>query len=938
MTEFLNLLLPWKDTPNDQISDVFVYLIGVAFLILSVYFIVRTFLHRRLINRLEKAARKYDRPAQPNDRDELKEEFSDKGKFATAWQDFEDSLLTHRSSKNKVFVYKTDEASLFFSEERLLDQHLNLRFWNSVPALLVGVGILGTFVGLVWGLGPFSTINFEQTDAIQDAIKKLLSGVSTAFVTSVWGMLTSLLFTGLEKWRIGRVSRAIANLQRALDRLFTLTTPEEIAIRSEYEIAQQTKALKSFSTDLAGVIERATAEGRREILEGLNKAPEAFSIAMAEKLAPGLATLNIAKEEIVQELHNAPEALSGAMAEKLAPDLNALNTALTDLHNSLAEWHGQSTQGRQEILQELRNVPEVMNVLNTALTDLHNSLAEWHGQSTQGRQEILQELRNVPEVIGNTIAEKLAPSFNNLNTVVEELRRQKEESSTEAIEKLVEQFQTSLSGSAMAQMEALAETVGKASESLITLPEQLTRVMEGVQEQVQQTRNLLSQTSQEQAGQMKGMMDDMLKAFQNAVATQQGRLTETTEHVNDEMKQIAADIRNLLESAANQADEQLSRRIAEIEQTSAQSIQTLQTAITELQEAITSVAAKTGTETVEMINRLRGLLEATATRTDEQLAQQTTEMEKASAQSIQTLQATVTELQEAITSVAAKTSEESAAMIELLRESLESAATRTDEQLAKRTAEVEQASAQSIQALQTAITELQRSISLTASQTSAESEAMANRMRGLVEQSADRLDKVFQTGEQSVSTLLRQQGAQIQAVNAQIANSQDTLEKGREMLEAMGTSLTSVRQLIETINVLSARLMTGAAQLESAGKNLTQASDAFNEENEKYLSANRETIAELQHVLGQSRQLLNDFAQRFKTIDDGLKSIFAEIEKGLTTYSTTANESINTYLREFSAQLSSAATALAGSVQALNEVVDELTDTAERLTRRRGGR
>ena len=938
MTEFLNLLLPWKDTPNDQISDVFVYLIGIAFLILSVYFIVRTFLHRRLINRLEKAARKYDRPAQPNDRDELKEEFSDKGKFATAWQDFEDSLLTHRSSKNKVFVYKTDEASLFFSEERLLDQHLNLRFWNSVPALLVGVGILGTFVGLVWGLGPFSTINFEQTDAIQDAIKKLLSGVSTAFVTSVWGMLTSLLFTGLEKWRIGRVSRAIANLQRALDRLFTLTTQQEIAIRSEYEIAQQTKALKSYSTDLAGVIERATEEGRREILKGLNKVPEAFSIAMAEKLAPALATLNTAKGEIVQELSNAPEALSNAMAEKLAPDLNALNTALADLHNSLAEWHGQSTQGRQEILQELRNVPEVMNALNTALADLHNSLAEWHGQSTQGRQEILQELRNVPEVIGNTIAEKLAPSFNNLNTVVEELRRQKEESSTEAIEKLVEQFQTSLSGSAMAQMEALAETVGKASESLITLPEQLTRVMEGVQEQVQQTRNLLSQTSQEQAGQMKGMMDDMLKAFQNAVATQQGRLTETTEQVNDEMKEIAADIRNLLESAANRADEQLSQRIAEIEQTSAQSIQTLQTAITELQGAITSVASKTGTETVEMINRLRGLLEATATRTDEQLAKQTTEMEKASAQSIQTLQATVTELQEAITSVASKTSEESAAMIELLRESLESAATRTDEQLAQRTAEVEKASAQSIQALQTAITELQRSISLTASQTSAESEAMANRMRGLVEQSADRLDKVFQTGEQSVSTLLRQQGAQIREVNAQIANSQETLEKGREMLEAMGTSLTSVRQLLETINGLSARLMTGAAQLESAGKNLTQASTAFNEENEKYLSANRETIAELQRVLGQSRQLLNDSVQRFKTIDDGLKSIFAEIEKGLTTYSTTANESINTYLREFSRQLSSAATALAGSVQALNDVVDELTDTAERLTRWQGGR
>lgn len=917
MTEFLNLLLPWWWGPVSLITDIFISLIFLFFIVFLAIFLWKTIPRSRLFEgKAGELDEEFRPPVQPQIKQQLLEKFECDKALEEAWNEFEYSLITRQRSENEEIVYKTDEASLFFSEHRLLEQHLNLRFWNSVPALLVGVGILGTFVGLVWGLIPFSGVDFDQTDKIKEAIQELLSGISTAFVSSVWGMLTSLLFTWLEKRGIGKVSRAIAKLQRALDRLFTLTTQEEIAYRLKDELAQQTQALKSSATDLG----------------------EAFSVAMAKKLAPALATLNTAKGEIVHELSNAPEALSSAMAEKLAPDLKPLNTALTNLYHSLEEWHGQSTQGRQEILQELRNVPEVMNVLNTALTDLHNSLAEWHGRSTQERQEILQELRNVPEVIGNTIAEKLAPSFNNLNTVVEELRRQKEESSTEAIEKLVEQFQTSLSGSAMAQMEALAETVGKASESLITLPEQLTRVMEGVQEQVEQTRNLLSQTSQEQTGQMKGMMDDMLKTFQNAVATQQGRLTETTEHVNDEMKEIASDIRNLLESAANRADEQLSQRIAEIEQTSAQSIQTLQTAITELQGAITSVAAKTGTETVDMVNRLRGLLEATATRTDEQLAKQTTEVEKASAQNIQTLQATVSELQEAITSVAAKTSEESAAMIELLRESLESAATRTDEQLAKRTAEVEQASAQSIQVLQTAITELQRSITLTASQTSAESEAMANRMRGLVEQSADRLEKVFQTGEQSVSTLLRQQGAQIQAVNAQITNSQETLEKGKEMLEAMGTSLTSVRQLIETINGLSARLMTGAAQLESAGKNLTQASDAFNEENEKYLSANRETIAELQRVLVQSRQLLNESVQRFKTIDDGLQSIFVEIEKGLTTYSTTAKESINTYLSEFSGQLSSAATALAGSIQALNEVVDELTDTAERLTRWRGGR
>ena len=65
------------------------------------------------------------------------EKFSGKVKLTEAWQEFEDSLITRDvRDENKSVAYKTDEASLFFGEDRLLDQHLNLRFWNSVPALL----------------------------------------------------------------------------------------------------------------------------------------------------------------------------------------------------------------------------------------------------------------------------------------------------------------------------------------------------------------------------------------------------------------------------------------------------------------------------------------------------------------------------------------------------------------------------------------------------------------------------------------------------------------------------------------------------------------------------------------------------------------------------------------------------------------------------------
>ncbi|MYC24283.1 MAG: anti-phage defense ZorAB system ZorA [Gammaproteobacteria bacterium] len=766
MNQLFQILLPWPWRDFNPITDTFVYSIFLFFIICLGIFFWKTILRARLIKILVDQVNQHAHPAKPEILPYLKTAFYGNSELSEVWQEFENSLITRRPKENQEeIVYKTDEASLFFSEERLLGQYMNLRFWNSVPALLVGFGILGTFVGLVGGLIPFSGISFEETGEIRSAIEGLLSGVSTAFVTSVWGMLLSLLFNWIEKSCIGWVSRGIAVLQRGLDQLFTLTTQEEIAFRQEDELAQQTQALKAFSTDLANEIKSAMAQGR---------------------------------QEIVTEFRNAPETFSNAIGEQLTPSLNNLNSAVT---NSASNIETVMVKESQQILQQMTNqlVPR-LDTLNIVANEINRTIVE-------GNQDILRELHKAPDAFGNAVAEKFAPSFNNLNSAIEALQRQKAESSTDAIQQLVEEFQRSLSGSASAQMEALAETVRQASESLVTLPQQLASMMIGVQEQVDQTRQLLSESSHDQVEQMKSMMEGMSEAFQNAVDIHQTGLSATTDSINQEMQQIANDIRHLLEEAANY----------------------------------------------------------------------------------------------------------------------------TNTQLAQRMADMENASHQSIQALQTLIVEMQKSMTATASQTTEKSEAMIIQMHRLIDQSTTRLESIFTTAELSVGSLLEQQESQIEEVNAQIANSRETLEKSSEMLQQMDASVSSVQDLLGRTDALSGLLLKNGDKLEAASEQLIVVSEAFTEENAKYLTANRETTEKLQSALGQSQQLLNDFTQRFEKIDAGLQSIFEEIEGGLTNYSTTARESINTYLIDFSNHLTEAAAALNGGVEALTESVDELTDMAERL-------
>ena len=801
MTELLNLLLPWREA-TDQIADVFVYIIGVAFLLLSVYFLVKTFFQRRLISGLTKEVGKYGATAKPRHLHELQENFTNKGNLTVteklsgkvilteAWQEFRNSLVER---ENQEIVYKTDEASLFFSEDRLLGQYMNLRFWNSVPALLVGFGILGTFIGLVWGLKSFAGVNFTQTTAIRGAIKTLLSGVSTAFVTSVWGMVASLLFNILEKWRIGRVSRAIGNLQRALDQLFTLTTQEAISFRQEDELTQQTAALKSFSTDLADRI-------------------------------------------------------------KIAMD----------------------------------------NIMSERLENLHQGLKQLHDRNLEGRIAIIKELQNAPEAFSSAMAEQLSPSLDSLNKAVGELQRQKEESSTDAIQRLVKEFHESLSGSTTEQLEELAETVRSASAGLAALPEQLKDMITSVQEQIDQSRQLLSATSEEQTGQLQGLMDGMFNAFQRAVDLQQSNLSEATN----------------------------------------QSIQALQSTIAQLQESITSTTTQNATESEAMMVRMRELVASAANQTDEQLNRRMAEMASVSSQSIQALQSIITQLQESITSTTTQNATESEAMMVRMRELVASAANQTDEQLNRRMAEMASVSSQSIQAIQSMIAQMQESINSTASHIANESAAVTDSMRHSFEQTANRLGESVQDAEERVSALLGQQSQQTEAVNLQLRNSQEILERGTEMLRQMGASVTNVHQIINTMQTFSDRLTTGADRLETAGQRLTQASNAFNQENENYLAANRETIQQLQDTLDKSGELLNHFAERFQTIDAGLDSIFAEIQRGLTEYAITSRSSINEYLSAFSTQLTSAANALAGSVEALGDNVEVLNDMIEGFRRR----
>lgn len=90
-------------------------------------------------------------------------------------------------------------------DEAINEDELALRCWQGVivqiPGTLTGLGLLGTFIGLITGI---SSIEVSSVDAALTSIQSLFGGIQVAFYTSISGVILSILFNIMYKilWNI----------------------------------------------------------------------------------------------------------------------------------------------------------------------------------------------------------------------------------------------------------------------------------------------------------------------------------------------------------------------------------------------------------------------------------------------------------------------------------------------------------------------------------------------------------------------------------------------------------------------------------------------------------------------------------------------------------------------------------------------------------------
>ena len=189
--DFVYRLLPflrWEDYIENRLTAFWVIALIIIFLVAFFYLIIHSKKIKGSINI---------------------EELPNNEKLKNLWNAYKDTFREFDSVKKT-----TEFAETYFHEQNVLFASFNLRTINNIPNILVGLGILGTFAGLTYGISDSS---FETTEEIKSSIDNLLTGMGTAFVTSIWGMGLSLLYGFILKLWQSNISNKIRILCFNLD-------------------------------------------------------------------------------------------------------------------------------------------------------------------------------------------------------------------------------------------------------------------------------------------------------------------------------------------------------------------------------------------------------------------------------------------------------------------------------------------------------------------------------------------------------------------------------------------------------------------------------------------------------------------------------------------------------------------------------------------------
>lgn len=181
------------------------------------------------------------------------------------WAEFRETLHPQKQvdeyGQEQVVRWRsTSLADVFFTEQALVETPLKTEFYKHLPGILTGIGIIGTFSGLIFGLMDFQIS--ENPNVVRSSLATLVQSVGQAFILSGSAIFLAMVTTWLEKSIITQCYRQVEGICQGVDSLFDAGAGEEYLARlvtaAEESATQSAQMKDSLVTDLKQILTELT--------------------------------------------------------------------------------------------------------------------------------------------------------------------------------------------------------------------------------------------------------------------------------------------------------------------------------------------------------------------------------------------------------------------------------------------------------------------------------------------------------------------------------------------------------------------------------------------------------------------------------------------------------------------------------------------------------
>lgn len=411
--------------------------------------------------------------------DSLGRIFEKKGVLEHLWREYSGTL--HRQTETDSLtgqpatrLRSTMPAGMIFRPEIIVDIPLRTDFFKHLPGLFTGVGIIGTFYGLLVGLQAFEVS--ENAIIVRNSLNKLLHGVWEAFLVSAAAITLAMVITFIEKLVIAGLNAKVEKIVQLLDALFEGGAGEEY-------LARLVKASESSSNQTASLLKGELKQMLDELSEKQIAAANAASSALGDRIVGSIeASLKAPLTEIA-------ESFKGVRNDQEVAVQTMLSNVLQAFSQQMQELFGNQVTGINSLQQE---TIQALQAAVVTLEQMASNVAVAGQQSASTMADQLAEAMAAAEARQRIMNDKMAEFIDQLRLTVSDSQ---------------------------------SETQAKLQSTLSKLNAHMGALIEGLSAQIQQAADAsvkqqesLTERSQAVAGQLGGQVEVLVDGINRTVA------------------------------------------------------------------------------------------------------------------------------------------------------------------------------------------------------------------------------------------------------------------------------------------------------------------------------------------------------------------------------------------------------------------------------------